>query len=83
VDGAYEPHGRADGAEDSRLTLTLNRLAFTMTIGGTVSNYDEALAMLELAKNEIKMHRRGQHIALSSSIVARVSRLFVTVRDGH
>ena len=63
MDTEYNNGHGGEARTQSQMILTLDRAQFTLTIGGHTENYDEALAMLELARRSIEAKMRSQAIA--------------------
>lgn len=64
--------GEAKDTKLSTLILTLNREHFLLQIGGHTENYDEALAMLEMAHRDIEAKIRAAQAAALLNVEGRM-----------
>lgn len=64
--------GQAKPFKQSTVVLTLDRENFILLIGGHTENYDEALAMLEMAHRDIEARLRAQQASQLLNVSGRV-----------
>jgi hypothetical protein len=65
-----------DKATHSQLVLTLTRADFTLTIGGTTQNYDEAICMLDMARRDFEAKLRAAQVRQAIEGPGRVAMPF-------